>query len=106
MVYVVPFKTNMPYSFTSSAGGNNFKIHVKYSIADDTYFLDIDQFINGKYTPIISCLSLTVGCDLFAPFTQYGLGYLFVVPTDSRYTFEVPHSDTIVSRFVMYWEHD
>ena len=106
MIYTVPFKTNTPYSFTSSAGKNSFKIHIKYCISDDTYFMDIDKFINGSYVPIISCLNLTVGCDLFMCFKQHELGYLFIVPTDSRYMYEVPHSDTLVSKFVMVWEHD
>lgn len=106
MIYSIPFKTNTPYSFTSTAGKNNFKIHIKYCISDDTYFIDIDQFINGSYVPIISCINITVGCDLFMPFQNYGLGNLFVLPTDNRYMFESPHSDTLVSNYILVWEHD
>lgn len=106
MIYTVPFKTNIPYSFTSSAGKNNFKIHIKYSIEDDTYFMDIDLYQNGSYVPIISCLNITIGCDLFMPFQQYELGSLFILPIDNRYIFEVPHADTLVSKYVMVWEHN
>jgi hypothetical protein len=105
-VYKLKFRSNAPYSFTASAGRNSFRIHIKHSIADDTYFMDIDMLKNNNYVPIIRCVSLTVAVDLFIPFARYGLGHFYVMPNDSRYYTEVPHSDTILSKFYILWEHE
>ena len=105
-IYKLPFRSNSPYTFTTTAGGNNFKFYIKHAIHDDTYFMDIDMNIDNKFVPIIRCINLTCGCDLFIPFKRYGLGSLFVIPTDVRYYHEVPRADTILTKFVMMWEHD
>jgi len=106
MIYTLPFRKNSSYTFTSYAGGNQFKFHIKHCISDDSYFMDIDMLQNGNYEPIISDVSLTCGCDLFIPFKRYGLGTFMIIPTDSRYFNEIPNADTIVSKYIIFWEHD
>lgn len=105
-LYKVPFRSNCPYSFTTHAGGNDFRIHIKHCISDDTYFMDIDLRVNGTYKPIIQCINITCGSDLFIPYKRYGLGTLLVIPTDRDYYNKVPQSDTILSKFIMIWDHD
>lgn len=105
-VYTLPFRTNTPYSFTATCGGNNFKFHIKHAMSNDTYYMDIDIMRNNRYEPLIQCLAITCGCDLFIPFKQYSLGTFMVVPNDPRYYTQVPNADTIISKFLIYWEHD
>lgn len=106
MIYTLPFRSNAPYSFTAHAGQNNFKFHIKHAMSDDTYYMDVDIQRNGSYENIISCLALTAGCDLFIPFKYYGLGTFMVIPINSLYYNEVPRANTILSKFMIYWEHD
>lgn len=105
-LYTIPFRSNSAYSFTSQAGGNQFMFHIKHSISDDTYFMDVDMLVDGNYEPIIQCINLTCGCDLFMAYKRYGLGSLFVIPTNRDYYNKVPQANTILSKFVMFWEHD
>lgn len=105
-IYKLNFRSNSAYNFTASAGGNSFKIHIKHSISDDTYFMDIDMLKDNNYVPIISCINITVGVDLFLPFARYGLGRFYVMPNDSRYYTDVPRADTILSKFYILWEHE
>ncbi len=105
-LYKVPFRSNCAYSFTSNCGGNNFKFHIKHNISDDTYFMDIDMLVERKYKPIIQCVNLTCGSDLFISYKRYGLGTLMIIPTDKNYYDKVPQANTILSKFVMMWEHD
>ena len=106
MLYTLPFRKNSPYSFTSNAGGNQFKFHIKHAMSDDTYYMDIDIFQNGKYVPIINSVKLTCGCDLFIPYKRYGLGTFMVIPTDSRYYNLNPNADSLIPYYVIVWEHD
>lgn len=106
MIYKVPFRSKSSYNFTSNAGGNNFRIHIKHNLRHDTYYMDIDLQRNGVYENIISGLNITCGTDLFMPFQRYGLGTLYIIPTDSRYYNEVPRADTITTYFYMMWVHD
>ena len=105
-IYTLPFRSNTAYSFTAHAGGNDFKFHIKHSITDDTYFMDIDMLLDRQYKPIIQCVNLTCGSDLFIPYKRYGLGTFLVIPTDRDYYNEVPRANTILSKFVIFWEHD
>lgn len=106
IIATLKFRSNSSYSFTSNCGGNNFRFHIKHCISNDTYFMDIDMYKNGKYEPIISCINLTCGSDLFIPFKRYGLGTLMIIPTDSRFYNKVPQSNTIIDKFIMIWEHN
>lgn len=106
MIYKVPFRTNSSYNFTSNSGGNNFRIHIKHNLRYDTYYMDIDIQKDGRYVNIISGLNMSLGMDLFFPFRHYGLGTMYIIPSDSRYYSEVPKSNTITKYFYMLWEHD
>lgn len=106
MIYKVPFRSNSSYNFTANSGGNNFRIHIKYDLRHDMYYMDVDLQQNGVYTPIIHDINMTCGMDLFFPWHYYGLGILYIVPSDSRYYAEVPRADTITKYFYMLWEHD
>ena len=106
MVYTLPFRSNSSYNFTANSGGNNFRIHVKHNLRDDTYYLDVDIQREGVYVPIIHSINLTCGMDLFFSWQYYGLGTLYVIPTDSRYYGKVPKADTITRYFQLLWSHD
>lgn len=107
-VYKMKFKSIAPYSFTKSCGKNKFNFHICYSVSDDTYYMDIDMWINGKYEPIAHCIRMSCGTDLFIPYKRFGLGTLFIIPTDSRNVFDNngPTSKTILDRYIIYWEHE
>lgn len=108
MVVALNFKSVSPYTFTSSAGKNQFRFTIKYSIGDDSYFMDIEILENNKYKMIAQCIRLSCGVDVFLPYKRYGLGTLLVVPTDSRNYADNngPTADTILNRYCMVWEHD
>lgn len=106
MFYSLSFKDNSSYNFTSSAGGNEFKFHIKHAMSDDSYYMDIDINRNGSYVPIISCVRLSCGCDLFIPFKRWGLGSMFIVPIDDKYYNKEPTADTLTSKYIMIWEHN
>lgn len=105
-VYTLPFRSNSSYNFTANSGGNNFRIHIKHNLRNDTYYMDIDIQRNGVYENIIRSINLTCGMDLFFPYRHYGLGTLYIVPMDSRYYALVPKADTITRYFQMLWSHD
>lgn len=107
IITTLQFRSVSSYNYTANAGGNNFRFHIRYSVSDDSYFMDIDIMRNNVYEPIAHCIRLCVGADLFIPFRRYGLGSLFIVPTDNRYIKETgPNSDNILTAYKMVWEHD
>ena len=106
VAYTLPFRSNSSYSFTANAGGNNFRIHIKHNLRNDTYYMDVDISRNGNYENIIRSINITCGMDLFFPYQYYGLGTLYVIPTDSRYYDKVPKAETITRYFQLLWSHD
>ena len=103
--YKIDFQTNLSHNFTSVCNGNKLKIHIKYDALNDTYFMDVDKYINSKYENIIAGINLVVGTNLFLQFSHYNLGSMWVVPSKKSFYDKELKASTIINNFFLLWEH-
>ena len=99
----INFKSARPYSFTTDVNGQRIKLHVRYNSYSDTYYLNVDRFINGQYENIINGIPLVTGIDLFLQYPQFNLGELMIIPFKPEYYDKIPNAETIVNNFQILW---
>ena len=99
----INFKSACPYSFTTDINGQRVKIHVRYNPYSDSYYFNVDRFINGQYENIINGIPLVTGIDLFMQYPQYHLGELLIVPFKPEYYDKTPTAETLVNNFQIIW---
>ena len=103
---ILNFATNVSHTFSHSIGNSIFKLHILYSPHKDKYVLNVDKLIEGKYVNIINSITLTTGVNLFLQYQYYGLGQLWIIPMTDDVSGEIPSSDTLQDKYVMFWVHD
>lgn len=106
MIYQIPFRSNSAYSFTTNAGGSTYKIHIKYDLVKDKYYMDIDKQVGAKWEEFSYGISLTCGTDLLLPYQGYGMGNMFLVPVEKDYYDKEPTAETLISKYILLWEHN
>lgn len=106
MIYKFDFPTNVSFNFIHLVNNIQHKIHVLYNSYDDTYYMNIDKFEDGKYKNILNSIRVTLGINLFLQYNYYNLGSFFVIPTTSKVYRNDPKASTIKDNYFILWEHN
>lgn len=106
MVYKFDFPSNSSFSFTHLVNKIYYKIHILYDSYTDSYYMNVDKYINNNFVNIINSIKLTTGINLFLQFSYLNLGNFFVIPnTDTQYKYD-PKASTIKTNYIILWEHN
>ena len=106
MTYKFDFPTNSSFNFVHLVNNVQHKVHILYNSYDDTYYMDIDKFVDGKYINILNSIRLTLGVDLFLQYKYYNLGEFLIIPTTSKVYKSDPKAATIKENFFILWTHN
>ena len=99
----INFKSACPYSFSTDVNGQRIRLHVRYNSHSDSYYFNVDRFIDGQFENIINSVPLVTGIDLFMQSPQFNLGELMIIPLKPEYYDKTPTAETIVNNFQILW---
>jgi hypothetical protein len=95
MVKAVQFKTFKPYNFVMDLNNVKVKIHLRYNSYLNSYYIDVDKQISGKYVNVINSVALTTGVNLFMQHPQLNLGEFYIIPLKTDLYDKDPTAETI-----------
>lgn len=104
--YQFDFPSNTSFSFIHLVNNVYHKLHILYEVNTDSYYMNIEKYINGKFVEIVNCVKLTLGIDLFMQYRYLNLGKFFIIPATDKLYRKDPSSKTIKSNYFILWEHD
>lgn len=104
--YQFDFPTNNNYSFIHLANGNYYKLHILYDTLTDSYYMNIDKYIDNKFVNIINSVKLVVGMNLLLQYDYFDIGQIYVIPISDTLYDKDPSAGTIKNGYFILWEHD
>lgn len=103
---LITFPTHNSHSFIQIVENTTFKISIVYCPYNDSYVMNVDKLVDGEYIQIINGIALTTGVNLFQPFKYHKLGNMWLFPLTDKSFDKNPSAETLVSDYVILWEHD
>lgn len=100
------FPTNTSHSFIHLANNVYYKLHILYDVSTDSYYMNVDKFIDGNFVNIINAIKLTVGLNLFLQYSYLNLGNFFIIPYSDKYYYYDPSAASIKDNYFIIWEHE
>ena len=105
-VYQFEFSSNTNYSFIHLVNGIYHKIHILYDSSTDSYYMNVDKYINNDFVNIINNVRITMGVNVFLQFQYYNLGEFLIIPITDKLYRKDPSSSTIKNGYIILWSHN
>ena len=102
---MIQIKSSEPYNFNVNINGSNLRVHIRYNVHLNRYYLNVDRQEKGLFVNIASSIMLYSGFNLFMQHPQFNLGELYLIPLKSELYHQDPSAENITD-YMLYWKSE